>query len=332
MFSVIQANAKLLNLLVLVLSAAPRLARIITRRPHVFDGVLEPGFFDIKPGVDQWKASLDRSLNQARDYEDGLDRVRVFAAEQRFLVGIRLISGAVTAAEAAELFSLLAETLLLAMAAWVERVFVEEHGRVPGASYCLVAMGNLGTHELTAGSDLDVMLIYEYDGDNDESDGRRPLHASQYYGRFTQRLIAAMNAPTAQGVVYELDFRLRPHGAAGPLATSLMALERHYQESAWTWERLAVTRARVLGDEGAFKSKVESVIQAAITDIRDPAKLADDVSKMRRLMDEERPPRDVWDVKLAKGGLIDIEFLAQTEILLSRTQKQRTMQSHIIIL
>ena len=99
------------------------------------------------------------------------------------------------------MFSLLAETLLVAMANWVERVFVEEHGRVPGADYAIVAMGNLGTHELTAGSDLDVMLIYEYPQDTDESDGRRPLHASQYYGRFTQRLIAAMNAPTAPGVV-----------------------------------------------------------------------------------------------------------------------------------
>ncbi|MEP1206747.1 MAG: bifunctional [glutamine synthetase] adenylyltransferase/[glutamine synthetase]-adenylyl-L-tyrosine phosphorylase [Rhizobiaceae bacterium] len=324
LFSVLQANGKLLNLLVLVLSAAPRLARIITRRPHVFDGVLEPGFFDIKPDVEFWQSALDRSLSQARDYEDGLDRVRVFAAEQRFLVGIRLISGAVSAAEAAEMFSLLAETLLLAMADWVEKVFVEEHGRVPGAHYTLVGMGNLGTHELTAGSDLDVMLIYEYSPDDDESDGRRPLHASQYFGRFTQRLIAAMNAPTAQGVVYELDFRLRPHGAAGPLATSLMALQRHYEESAWTWEKLALTRARVLGPQSDFRSKVEKVIHESIIRETDMPKMARDIVKMRMLMDEERPPRDIWDVKLAKGGLIDIEFLTQTEILFSRVEKQRT--------
>ncbi len=324
LFSVLQANGKLLNLLVSVLSAAPRLARIITRRPHVFDGVLEPGFFDIKPDIKFWQSALDRSLGQARDYEDGLDRVRIFAAEQRFLVGIRLISGAVTAAEAGEMFSLLAETLLLAMADWVEKVFVEDHGRVPGAKYAIVGMGNLGTHELTAGSDLDVMLIYEYSADQDESDGRRPLHASQYFGRFTQRLIAAMNAPTAQGVVYELDFRLRPHGAAGPLATSLVALERHYEESAWTWERLALTRARVLGSSSKFSDKVTKVIRQSITKDCDLPKMADDILKMRKLMDEERPPRDDWDVKLAKGGLIDIEFLTQTEILFSRVDKQPT--------
>ena len=332
LFSVLQANGKLQNLLVLVLSAAPRLARIITRRPHIFDGVLEPGFFDVKPDTRFWQSALDRSLSQARDYEDGLDRVRIFAAEQRFLVGIRLISGAVTAIEAAEMFSLLAETLLLAMADWVEKVFVEEHGIVPGSSYTIVGMGNLGTHELTAGSDLDVMLIYEYSPDHDESDGRRPLHASQYFGRFTQRLIAAMNAPTAQGVVYELDFRLRPHGAAGPLATSLVALERHYEETAWTWERIALTRARVLGPDTKFRDKVNQVIRRSIACDIDLPKMSKDILKMRTLMDEERPPRDIWDVKLAKGGLIDIEFLAQTEILFSRVEKQYTTGETLVVM
>ncbi|MGI9365308.1 MAG: bifunctional [glutamine synthetase] adenylyltransferase/[glutamine synthetase]-adenylyl-L-tyrosine phosphorylase [Rhizobiaceae bacterium] len=332
LFSVLQANPKLLNLLVLVLSAAPRLANIITRRPHVFDGVLEPGFFDAKPGPELWNSALDRSLNQARDYEDGLDRVRVFAAEQKFLVGIRLISGAITPGEAAEMFSTLAETLLLAMAKWVERVFVEEHGRVEGSSYAMVAMGNLGTHELTAGSDLDVMLIYEFDPDKDESDGRRPLHASQYFGRFTQRLIAAMNAPTAQGVVYELDFRLRPNGASGPIATSLMALERHYGESAWTWEKLALTRGRILGDETEFTCKLDRVIGQAITNVGEEARMAKDILEMRKLMDKERPPRDAWDVKLVPGGLVDIEFLTQTEVLFGRVARKRTTADTLLSL
>jgi len=324
LFSVIQANSKLQTLLVLVLSAAPRLARIITRRPHVFDGVLEPGFFDARPTAELWNAALGRSLNQARDYEDGLDRVRIFAAEQKFLVGIRLISGAITAHEAAEMFSLLGETLLLAVARWVERVFIDEHGQVPGAEYALVAMGNLGTHELTAGSDLDVMLIYQYDPDRSDSDGRRPLDASQYFGRFTQRLIAAMTAPTAQGIVYELDFRLRPHGEAGPIATSLMALERHYDDGAWTWERLALTRARVLGPTNPFSTEVERVIDQAIDGSHQMAPMARDIKKMRKLMDKKRPPRDVWDVKLVKGGLIDIEFLAQMDILFGQTPRHRT--------
>ena len=137
-------------------------------------------------------------------------------------------------------------------------------------------------------------------------------------------MIAAMNAPTAQGVVYELDFRLRPHGAAGPIATSLLALERHYRQDAWTWERLAMTRARVLGPQTGFSAKIARALQSALDGPDEKPKMARDIEKMRSLMDEERPPRDVWDVKLAKGGLIDIEFLSQMEILFGHMDRQRT--------
>lgn len=330
LFSVLKANSRLLSLLARVLSAAPRLARIITRRPHVFDGVLEPGFFEATPSLDLWRETLERSLAQARDYEDGLDRFRIFAAEQKFLIGIRLISGVINPHQAAEFFSQLAELLLLAMVDWIGAIFKESHGVVPGAEFVLVALGNLGTYELTAGSDLDVMLIYRYPPENDESEGALPLHASQYFGRFAQRLISAMKAPTAQGIVYELDFRLRPHGSAGPIATSLRAFRKHYQEGgAWTWERLAMARARVMGGSSAFREEVETAIAEAIAPSENTASMAKDILKMRLLMDKERPARDVWDVKLAKGGLVDIEFIAQTEILFGQLQKQRTISDSL---
>ena len=323
LFAILRENPKILVLLSAVLGSAPRLAQIITRRPHVFDGVLEPGFIDHKPEKAHWQDLLDRSLQQAVDYEDGLDRVRVFAAEHKFLTGMRFLSGAITPAEMASEFSSLAETLLLAMSAWVLKSFEEAHGLVPGARFALVGMGNLGTGELTASSDLDLMLVYEFFPDHEESDGKRSLHASQYYGRFAQRLIAAMSAATSQGVVYELDFRLRPNGKDGPIATSLRAFENHYAESAWTWERLALTRARVLGAPDDFTCKVEMAISAAIADTTgDPkpiAKVVKDVLDMRKLMDKERPAASTWDVKLAKGGMVDIEFLTQTAALLGKT-------------
>ena len=315
-FSILAANKKLLKLLVLVLSAAPRLTNIITRRPHIFDGVLEPGFFDIKPDVAVWSQVLQRSLDQSRDYEDGLDRVRIFAAEQKFLVGIRLLSGAVTPESAGKLFADLAEMLLMAMVDWVEKDFVTKHGRVPGAEFAVVGLGNLGTRELTAGSDLDLMLLYRFDPEQDESDGLKKLHASQYFGRLAQRLISAMGAPTSQGVVYELDFRLRPHGAAGPIATSLRAFEKYYSESAWTWEKLALTRARVLGEPTQFSAEIEDSIRSVLKTNKNISQISADVLEMRKLMDEERPPKDLWDIKLAKGGMIDIDFLNQTDTLI----------------
>ncbi len=324
LFSLLKANPKLLSLLTLVLSSAPRLARIITRRPHVFDGVLEPGFFNLLPDGAIWEESLQLTLSQAVDYEDGLDRARVLAAEQKFLIGMRLLSGAVNPQQVAELYTKFAEVILIGMVDWVAKAFEEQYGQVPGASFAVVGLGNLGTHELTANSDLDIMLVYEFSPEHDYSDGEKSLHASQYFGRFAQRLIAAMSAATAQGVIYELDFRLRPNGAAGPIATSLIALEKYYSENAWTWEELALTRARVLGKETPFTTKLTSVLTKAYANNSNHQKALKDVLEMRALMDRERPANGPWDIKLSKGGLVDLEFLAQAAVMVNKVQMART--------
>ncbi|MEZ5799250.1 MAG: hypothetical protein R3D29_00430 [Nitratireductor sp.] len=116
----------------------------------------------------------------------------------------------------------------------VSAEFAVRHGTVPGARLCVLGMGRLGSRELTAGSDLDLILLYQHDPDAELSTGEKPLAPSQYFMRLTQRLIAAMSAPTAQGVLYELDFRLRPSGNAGPLATEIDAFLRYQKEEAWT--------------------------------------------------------------------------------------------------
>ena len=149
LFSLLKANPKLLSLLTLVLSSAPRLAKIITRRPHVFDGVLEPGFFDLLPNAEIWESALDQTLLQAVDYEDGLDRARVLAAEQKFLIGMRLLSGAVTPLQAAELYAVFAEVMLLGMIEWVRQSFEEQYGKSTGSIICsgwARQLGNLRTN------------------------------------------------------------------------------------------------------------------------------------------------------------------------------------------
>ena len=168
------------------------------------------------------------------------------------------------------------------------------------------------------------MLVYEFDPDQDYSDGQKSLHASQYFGRFAQRLIAAMSAPTAQGTIYELDFRLRPNGAHGPIATSLRAFEKYYAENAWTWERLALTRARVLGKETKFTSKLQRALIQTNTAQGDTKKALKEVKDMRSLMDKERPTSGPWDIKLSKGGLVDLEFIAQSAVMIGATKPGRT--------
>ncbi|MEE9314631.1 MAG: bifunctional [glutamine synthetase] adenylyltransferase/[glutamine synthetase]-adenylyl-L-tyrosine phosphorylase [Rhizobiaceae bacterium] len=321
LFSLLNANPQLLSLLVRILGAAPRLAQVITRRPHVFDGLLEPGFFNNSPSQDQICEGLARSLKQARDYEDGLNRARIFVDEQRFLIGIRVLSETLDPKDAGIAFTDLAEVMLRAMVDWVRVPFEEAHGRVPSASFSLLAMGNFGTRELTASSDLDLVMLYEYAPEDEYSDGPKSLHASQYFGRFTQRLIAAMGAPTSDGIIYEMDFRLRPSGNAGPIATSLRAFTQYYEESAWTWENLALTRARPVAGDGKFGGRVNQVISDLLAQPRDHNPLAKDILEMRLLMDKERPAGDTWDVKLSKGGLIDVEFIAQWLVLTGKASR-----------
>ncbi len=315
LFHLLHSNPDLLNLLVRILAAAPRLAELIVRRPHVFDGMLEPQFFRRLATSEEMRDQLSVTLQQARDYEDALDRARIFAAEQRFLIGARVLAKALKPVDAAPHYTRLADVVVQAMLELVLREMEQAHGTIAGGACCIVAMGNLGSGELTASSDLDLLLLYRTDPGDPESDGPRPLYASQYYGRVTQRFIAAMTAPTAQGILYELDFRLRPSGKAGPIATSLAAFEKYQREEAWTWERMALTRARASAGSADFVTQVQAVIDDVLVRGDDRAKVAADVLDMRLTMDDARAPTGLWDVKLAKGGLVDIEFLAQYLVL-----------------
>ncbi len=310
LFSVVNRNRKLLSLLLDILASAPRLAGLIRRRPHIFDAFLELGSQSGLPTSKELNDRLARTLMQARSDEDSFDRARIFVAEHRFLIGLYVFSGSLDIEQAGGEYTKLAECMIDQLFDRVRAAFEVQHGRLANSSIALVGFGNFGDHELTATSDLDLLVLYEFDPDGDTSDGRKPLHASQYFGRLTQRFIAAMSAPTAQGIVYELDMRLRPYGADGPVATSLRAFERHYSENAETWERLALTRARVLHADGRFGEKVKTKIDKAIRGL-DPSVVTKDVLDMRMLMDRERPASDAWDIKLAKGGLIDLEFMVQ---------------------
>src|SRR5690606_6281854 len=160
-------------------------------------------------------------LGAAMDYQADLDRPRISAAEHRCLIGVRLLTDAIDGVRAGAGVSDLAELMNARQCAAVHDEFSRRHGRVRGGKFALLAMGKLGSRELTASSDVDLILLYEHDDDAEDSDGEKPLAPSQYYIRLTQRLIAALSAPTAEGVLYEVDMRLRPSGNKGPVATHI---------------------------------------------------------------------------------------------------------------
>jgi len=297
------------------MSAAPRLAEVITRNPHVFDGLLDPAIFSEMPTRHYLEERLRAFLGSASDYEEVLDRLRIFAAEHRFLIGIRLLTGAIDGVRAGRAFSDLAELMIGKAFEAVETELQRRHGKVPGAKVALLAMGKLGSRELTAGSDVDLILLYDHDVDTDETDGEKPLAPSQYYIRLTQRLIAALSAPTAEGVLYEVDMRLRPSGNKGPVATHIESFGKYQRSEAWTWEHMALTRARPIHGDADFIDFIKDEIDEVLSAPRDTTKTAKDVREMRDLIYQEKPPRDDWDFKLKPGGIVDLEFIAQFAVL-----------------
>ena len=311
LFSLIGSNPALLSLIVTIMGSAPRLADIIAARPHVFDGMLDPGLMAELPTRDYLSLRMLSFLAGARNYEDILDRLRIFAAEQKFLIGVRLLTGSIAGAAAGRALTHLAD---LAIAAALEAVLAEmrgAHGDFPGGRVAVMGMGKLGSFELTAGSDVDLILLYDYDDAAGQSDGAKPLDASRYFTRITQRLIAALSAPTAEGILYAVDMRLRPSGNKGPVATRINTFARYQREEAWTWEHMALTRARMLAGDAGLMAAAGAIIADVLAQKGDGQKITGDVAEMRALIDTEKPPRDIWDFKLMAGGLIDIEFIAQ---------------------
>ena len=311
LFSLLAANPSLLRLIADIMGTAPRLARIIGRRPRLLDAVLDPGFFGAVPTPAKLKELVGAALAEAPDYQEALDRARIVGREQAFLIGVRVISGTLSARQAGAAYAGLAETLIEALADRVEAELVRIHGPIPGGQAAVVAMGKLGGHEMTAGSDLDLIIVYDYAGEGAQSAGAKSLAGPQYYSRFTQRLIAALSAETAEGSLYQVDMRLRPSGNQGPVATRLSSFVSYQTGSAWTWEHLALTRARTLTGPAALRRQISDTIRQVLSRTRDRAAVAEEVRAMRAKIADDKGGTGIWDLKQARGGLIDLEFIAQ---------------------
>jgi glutamate-ammonia-ligase adenylyltransferase len=311
LFSLLRQNPDLVALVALTLGTAPRLANILARHPEAMDALLEPTFFGALPDESILAAELQRSTSEAISYEDFLDRLRIFGQEQMFLVGARILSGTVSAEQAGEAFARLADVVIRSLHRRVEQMLIETHGRVRGQHTALLALGKLGGREMTATSDLDLIIVYDFDPEHPQSDGERPLYGAQYFARLTQRLISALSSPTNYGALYQVDMRLRPSGRSGPVATSIESFASYQETEAWTWEHLALTRARAVSGPAAFVARVEDVIRNALCRKRDPDVIAADVVEMRQAIANEKGDDAKWDLKYVAGGLIDLEFIAQ---------------------
>lgn len=311
LFSLLRANPALLKLVADIMGTAPRLARVLAKRPRLLDAVIDPRTIAALPEAHEIDALIATELAKAGDIQEILDRARVVGSEQTFLTGVRVLSGAINANRAGEAYALIAERVIAALETAVEAELRRAHGKVPGGAAVVLAMGKLGGREMTAASDLDLIVIYDFDSSATQSDGDRPLAPSQYFARLTQRLITALSAPTAEGTLYEVDMRLRPSGQMGPVATHIASFRDYQAREAWTWEHMALTRARIVSGPEPLRSRVADVIRETLLMPRDRTKIAADVREMRERIEKEKGTTNIWDMKQVRGGLVDLEFIAQ---------------------
>lgn len=315
LFSLFYANPNLLGLVAEVMGSAPRLADILAHRPVELDAVLTPGFFGPLPDREGLEAGYAEIMEAAQGFEEKLNLARRWTNEHRFRAGVHILRNITDADRCGPFLTDLAEVAIAGMQAAVEAEFARRHGRFPGAGFAVVGMGRLGARSLSLRSDLDLITVYEVPEDQAQSDGDRPLSPNDYFIKLTQRLINAITAPTAEGTLYEVDMRLRPSGNAGPLAVSFEGFGRYQRENAWTWEHMALTRARVITGPPPLRRRLTETITAVLTSPRDPERLLRDVASMRARIDTAHHTEDVWEVKYMRGGMVDIQFIAQYLLL-----------------
>ncbi len=307
--SLLQHNPALLDRIAGILGAAPQLADHLARNAAAMDGLLAGSL--APTGADP-SAALPALVKDARFVEEALEAARRLATERKFEIDAAALEGALDVDTAGQLRSDLADAAINALVPRIAADFAERFGKLPGGQLAVVALGKLGGREMLPGSDLDLLLIYDHDDDASESSGgRRALAPSEYFIRLSHQVVAGITSPGAEGKLYEVDMRLRPSGNKGPVATRLSAFEAYHRDTAWTWERMALTRARVVAGPPALKRRINAALQAVLTRADTAAAALPDAVAMRARMLRDLPAEGPWDVKAMPGGLVEVEFIAQ---------------------
>jgi glutamate-ammonia-ligase adenylyltransferase len=311
LFSMFHSNPKLLELVSEIMGEAPKLAAHLSQNPSILDSVLDPDFFEKLPSLDVLRQELCAALQASEFVEDILDLTRRWVHDHSFQIGVQLLRSHQEPEAAVIALSDIAECSVDLLYSKMSNEFCRMHGAVPNGEMIILALGKLGGREMTPTSDLDMIFVYNAPSSVKSSDGLKPLALSQYFARLSQRVINSITAQTSEGQLFEVDMRLRPSGNAGPIASSLQAFAQYHSESSWTWEHMAMARARVISGPPRLGKKIDKIINDVLARPRDPNKLLADVANMRARIDDERHTENLLSIKHLRGGLVDIEFISQ---------------------
>jgi glutamate-ammonia-ligase adenylyltransferase len=306
LFRLLEARPPLAQLLAKVLAHAPALADQFARRPELFEGLFDASSFAMPPEPARFAELLGQAMKD-QSYDVALDRVRRLVNERRFALGVQLIDRRRDPLDVTEGYARVAEGALIALGTAAEAEFTESHGAFPGAELVVIGLGRFGGHSLTHASDLDLIYLHTAE-QGGASDGAKPLGPNDYFNRLASRVTAALSVPTAAGPLYEVDQRLRPGGATGMRVVSLEAFEQYQRNEAWTWEHMALCRARPVFGSPEVRARVAGMIESILRMARDRSKVIADAVKMRADMERHKPALSTLDVKLGPGGLVDLEF------------------------
>jgi len=314
-FSLFNVNPQLLGLVADIMGSAPTLAEHLSKTPNLLDGVLYADFYKELPDYKLLHRQLLEIMPGDADYETAMDVLRRFRNEKQFQAGVHVLKHMISGKQAGYFLSDLADLVLQETYHVVAKEFARQYGMIAGSRFAIIALGRLGSKEITFGSDIDLVFIYDAK-EGSQSDGHKPLGASQYYHRMTQRLLNSVTAMGRDGRLYEVDIRLRPSGDQGLLITSLQGMYKYFDESAWTFEYMAFTKSRVVAGDRTMAGQLESFILNQLAKHRDMNKLKSDVVDMRERIEQQFGTKNIWDIKYIRGGWIDVDFIAQYLLLL----------------
>jgi glutamate-ammonia-ligase adenylyltransferase len=330
-FSMFAHNPQQMALVAEIMGTAPAMAEHLGTHPEVLEGVLSRDYFGRLPDLDFLNQELTRLLATARDYQDILDITRRFARDKRFHAGIHILKALTPLRRVSLYLSEIAEACLHCLLPHVTKDFEKAHGKFKTGALALIAMGSFAAQSLAVNSDLDIVAVYDVRPKEKMSNGAKPLSPNVYYIRLMQRILTALTAPTAEGILYEVDTRLRPAGHDGPLAVSFEGFAEYQQKKAWTWEHMSLISSRVLSPDKALKKKLEQTIKSIIAQKRDPERLRQDVMEMRRKVDKQFGAKDRWNMKYRRGGMMDILFIAHYLTLLHAHRCKSLPQADVAV-
>ncbi len=311
LFSLFSSNPKLLGLLARVMSNSPYLKEHLLKYPELIEAVLLGGFYDVLPTKDSLVSQLTSTLKTADDFEERMNVLRRFRNEKQFQAGVQFLSKMCGSVECGQFLASVADVVLQAVIQTVSDEFELSYGTLPGGGFAILGLGRLGAESMTFSSDIDAVFVYDVEDFDAVSSGEKSFTAGVYYNRLSQRVLSALTTVTENGTLYEVDTRLRPSGKQGLLSVSFKAFTHYFSELAWTFEDMALTKARVVAGTPELVRKLAIEIETVVRALRNFATLAADVVDMRKRTEEEFPAKSMWDLKYVRGGLMDADFIAQ---------------------